>query len=300
MQYYSPLRYPGGKRKLARFIQTLYRSNGLMGAEYVEPYAGGAGVALSLLAGEFVSRIHINDIDLAVHSIWASVLDHSDELCRRIDACNVNMDEWNRQKDILDAVDTGHVDLDPIDIGFAGFFLNRTNRSGILRGGVIGGKSQDGEWKLNARFNKPKLIERIQRIARLRSRIILYGFDTINLIKDVLPTISNRSLVYFDPPYYVKGQGLYHNAYEPEDHVNVARLIHSVRQHWIVSYDDVPEVRDLYSKYRSISYGINYSAQDRYEGSEIIFASSQLTLPAVEDPSRISRRDFRQLELEYS
>lgn len=281
MQFVTPLRYPGGKGRLSQFVADIIQDNGLIGGHYVEPYAGGSAVALSLLMLEYASHVHINDLNRSVHAFWAAVLGDTDRLCARIKSKRISMAEWNRQRAIQ-----ADLDADPLDLAYSTFFLNRTNRSGIILGGVIGGKNQDGPWKLNARFNKLDLIQRIERIASFRHSISLYQLDASELLKKVLPTLPKRSLVYLDPPYYVKGKGLYENHYDHSDHAGIAKLVGSIKQRWIVSYDNVPEIRDLYASHSQRTFGLRYSAQSRYEGSEVMFFSEDLNVPSEIVPSR--------------
>ena len=159
--FYSPLRYPGGKRKLANFIALLYRTNGLLDGEYAEVYAGGGAVALTLLYGEYAQRIHINDLDRGVYAFWSVARDRTDELARLIRAAKLDMDEWERQRAVQFADNP-----DPLDLAFSTFYLNRTNRSGIITGGVIGGRQQNGNWKIGARYNAKDLTRRVERIGR--------------------------------------------------------------------------------------------------------------------------------------
>jgi len=282
MHFLSPLRYPGGKRKLANFIRLLFYKNSLMDGEYAEPYAGGASVALSLLYGEFVTRVHINDIDPAVAAFWHVVLESTEALTKRIRDVAVTIGEWERQQSVQQSRDP-----DPVDLAFSTFFLNRTNRSGIIKGGVIGGKTQTGPWTLDARFNKGDLIRRIEKIARYRSRIKTYQLDSAEFICDVLPSLPSKTLVYLDPPYYVKGGDLYEHHYEHKDHERIAALVGTIKQPWIVSYDYVPAIEKMYEKYRWRLYGIHYSAQARYRGTEVMVFSPQLQIPEVTDPSKV-------------
>lgn len=286
--YTSPLRYPGGKRKLANFIKLVFRHNSLLDGEYAEPYAGGASVALTLLYDEYVRKIYINDIDSAVYSFWYSALNSTDELCRLVNDTEVTIDEWQRQKRVqADSCSS------PLQLGFSTFFLNRTNRSGIIRGGAIGGLGQSGTWLLDARYNKDSLIKRIQRVARYRDRIRLSNLDAMDFITTIADQLSARSIIYLDPPYYVKGQSeLYRNSYDPDDHKVVSTTVATLAQNWIVSYDDVEEIRCLYSEFRHTSYGLSYSAQERYRGAEIMFFSPDLLIPAIDDPSRVRSRDL--------
>lgn len=284
MKFNTPLRYPGGKGKLTDFIKIIFEQNDLLDGHYVEPYAGGAGIALNLLTHSYASCIHLNDLNPAVFGFWHSVINQPEALCKAIHDVKVTMEEWHRQKAILNAP-TNH---SPLEIGFSTFFLNRTNRSGIIWGGVIGGKNQDGPWKLDARFNKEDLIGRIEKIALYRSRIRLYNLDAAELIKTVIPTLPKKTLIYLDPPYYVKGQGLYENHYLHDDHVSISKLVKKhINHHWIVSYDHAPEIIDMYKGCPTITYGINYSAQDRYKGAEAMFFSKKLIVPDVKNPANL-------------
>lgn len=279
-QFNTPLRYPGGKGRLTQFIADTMQENRLTGGHYAEAYAGGAGIAIALLQLEYASHIHINDLNHSVHAFWSCVLNHTEELCRRIRDTRVTMPEWRRQRAIQDLEEVCELDL-----AFSTFFLNRTNRSGIIRGGVIGGKQQDGKWKLDARYNKKDLISRIERIAALRDRITLYQRDAAEFITKVLPALPRRTFVYLDPPYYVKGKGLYEDHYAHDDHAKIASLVSTIRQPWVVSYDNVEPIRKLYGQHRQYFFGLRYSAQNRYEGSEILVAGPDLSIGEIR-PSR--------------
>lgn len=281
--FHSPLRYPGGKGSLANYIKQVLELNGLVDGHYVEVYAGGAGIAWSLLFQEYVRHVHINDISRPIYSFWATALNETDALCRLITDTPVTMEQWARQKKILAELDC-HTQT---EIGFATFFLNRTNRSGIIAGGVIGGKEQAGTWKLDARFNKKDLVARIQRIACYKSRITLHNKNAADFLRDDLPSFPKRTFIYLDPPYYVKGQGLYEDYYLHRHHVEIAELMAKCVNHpWLVSYDAAPEILSLYKEQRSIRYSIHYSAQQRYAGSEVMFFSKNLTIPSSPNPIR--------------
>ena len=278
MAFNSPLRYPGGKGKLTKFFKLIFEQNDLLDGHYVEAYAGGAGIAINLLLHEYASCIHLNDLNYAVYAFWQAILDTPDELCQLISDTEVSMSTWHLQKKIISNPESHS----PIEIAFAAFYLNRTNRSGIILGGAIGGKNQEGKWKINARFNKSDLIARINKIALYRSRIRLYNLDAAKLLTDVLPMLPKKSLIYFDPPYFIKGQELYQDHYQPSDHKRLSRLIRKqIAHHWIVSYDPAPEIMKMYNGYPMIEYGINYSAQNKYRGSEVMFFSNKLLIPDI-------------------
>jgi DNA adenine methylase len=284
MRFCSPLRYPGGKGKLAKFIKLVFEANNLFDGHYVEPYAGGAGVAFALLFEEYASHIHINDLNKSIYTFWHVALNETENLCRMIHDTPVNMNEWERQKEIQDHPQ----EYSLLNLAFSTFFLNRTNRSGIIRGGVIGGRNQNGKWKIDARYNKKDLVYRIEKIAGYKERISLYNLDASGFIKSVLPALPMLSLVYLDPPYYVKGAGLYENHYCHDDHESVASIVTSkIKQMWIVSYDNTPAIRKFYKDYRQLDYGLHYSAADRYQGSEVMIFCNQLSVPPVDNPVKI-------------
>lgn len=274
MQFYSPLRYPGGKGKVADYFKQIFKDNLLYDGTYVEPYAGGASVALSLLFNEYASKIIINDIDRSIYSFWHSVINKTDELCKLIHDTPVTIENWEIQKEIQKIKSKQSL----LKLGFSTFFLNRTNRSGILNAGIIGGRQQTGEWKINARYNKKDLIERILRIAQYKNKIELYNMDAVQLIKLLKKTLTSKTLFYFDPPYYLKGKDLYLNFYVDKDHQVIANEIATLKdQKWIITYDDVSQIRNLYSDYRQKSFKLFYSAGSyNKQGQEIMIFSDNI------------------------
>ncbi len=286
--FYSPLRYPGGKRKLANFVALLFRTNGLLDGEYAEVYAGGAAVALTLLYGDYARRVHINDLDRGVYAFWVAARDRTDELSRLVRDAKLTVAEWERQRAVQFAEDP-----DPLDLAFSTFYLNRTNRSGIITGGIIGGKAQTGDWKINARYNTHDLVRRIERIGRWSSRIEVYNLDGAEFLRTVAPTLPDKALLYLDPPYYVKGQEmLYANYYGRDDHAEVARLVRKLSRPWMVSYDDHADIRALYQGSPGVAYDIAYSASERYRGREVAFFAAGLVVPEVTDPARVSSAEM--------
>lgn len=275
---FSPLRYPGGKGKLARFVADIIRANGLSDGLYVEPYAGGAAVAWELLLTGVVRRVAINDLSRPIYIFWKCVLDRTPELVELIR--NTPVDVSNRER--LKEVFKNAASADDLELAFATFFLNRTNRSGILNGGMIGGKAQAGEWKLDARYNKDELIDRIERIARQRRRITLTSLDAVKLLKKAAADWGPKTLVYLDPPYFDKGPDLYYNFYRHDDHAGVAQAVQKLRDvPWIVSYDDTGPIHQLYDPASWLQYTIGYSARSRVRGREAMFFSSGLKVPPV-------------------
>jgi DNA adenine methylase len=285
MAFYSPLRYPGGKGKIANFFHAVMQENDLLDGIYVEPYAGGASVALSLLFNEYVSNIVINDLDRSIYAFWKSVIYHTHELCELIQKATLNMKTWEDCKQVQKKKKTAKI----LDLGFSTFFLNRVNRSGIITGGIIGGKKQDGKWKMDARFNKQDMINRIQRIGDYKDRIKVSNLDASQFLHKSSSLYNSKTLFYLDPPYYENGKKLYVNFYEKKDHRLISHRIQAMKKaHWIVSYDNKSEIRKLYAKCHHIQYRLNYSAADATKGNEIMFFSNDLN---VSQSSRLILRN---------
>lgn len=266
----SPLRYPGGKSRLAGFISLAINNLGIQNCTYVEPFAGGAGVALSLLLDGAVEQIVINDFDKAIYSFWRAVKQDSRELIRLIEQTPVTIEEWRRQKQIYSTQKAYSVEL-----AFATLFLNRTNRSGILNAGPIGGYAQEGEWQLDVRYDRESLVARVETIAERRNNITVYNKDIISLMRNYIPRLGDDVFIYFDPPYYNKGQKLYKNFLSPTDHKIIRDVIvEEINVPWIVTYDDVDEIRKLYSQFEIKTFDLTYSAANKGKASELMIFSN--------------------------
>lgn len=276
MKFYSPLRYPGGKNRLTSFIARVCEKNNING-HYIEPYAGGAAVALHLLIDGYVAEITINDKDRSIYAFWYSVINHTNELCNLISRTGVNIPNWHKQKKIQ----MGKKKITLLELGFSTFFLNRTNRSGIINGGPIGGLEQKGKYKIDCRFNKKGLIARIREIEKFKDKIHVQKLDALDLVEEIKTSEGDtEKIFYFDPPYYLKGESLYLNSYTQDDHKKVARKIQSIKNsHWIVTYDNTFPIRKLYKAYRSKQYNLRHIAHTPKIGKEIMFMSPNLSVP---------------------
>lgn len=275
MIFPSPLRYPGGKRKLASFITDIIIDNGIEGGTYAEPFAGGASIALHLLFSEYVRTVRINDVDRSIYAFWYAVLFETENLSRKISDTPITMDEWGKQR--LIQSEKNKADL--LELGFSTFFLNRTNRSGIIQAGVIGGKEQAGTWKMDVRFNKGELIRRIQKIALFKNRIHIYNLDAMDFIGQIEDSLESNSLTYFDPPYYNKGAALYTNSFTHQDHEALAGFIKSLDSKWVLTYDYAPQILKMYDGIRKKQLSLTYTAAEKALGREMIAFSSDLIVP---------------------
>ena len=258
-------------------MATVVRANGLSDGSYIEPYAGGAGIAWELLITGVVRRVVVNDISIPIVAFWTSVLDHTDELCQRIRDATLSVDEWDRQKAIFRRPDQAST----LELGMACFYLNRTNRSGILNGGMIGGRSQTSKWTMSARFNRDDLVRRIIKIADCRGRIEVSRQDAVQFLTERRDRFGTKDLIYVDPPYFNKGRMLYYDAYDPEDHVSLAEILSQFDgTRWVVSYDNVKQIRKLY-EFAPLQreYSIRYSAKEHSHGSEVMYFSRGMVVP---------------------
>jgi DNA adenine methylase len=271
-------------------VATTLRLNGLERGQYAEPYAGGCGLALSLLYGGFVADIHINDIDPAIWSFWYSVLNDTDALVGLVEETPVTVEEWRRQRAIFQAMNLN----DPLALGFSAFFLNRTNRSGVIgSGGVIGGLNQNGNYLIDCRFNREDLSRRIVRVSRYADRIHLTRLDALDFLDVCKARLPANSLLFVDPPYFRKGPELYTNFYKADDHMKLAAKVMSVSSPWIVTYDDVEEIRALYRDRRQFTFGINYSLNEKRLGSELLVVSKGVRVPGATKGQQVNRPQYR-------
>lgn len=297
VKYPSPLRYPGGKAALAGFLEDIIDLNDLRGCKYFEPFAGGAGAALALLRDGIVSELYLNDADIRVHAFWDAVLFHTDFFVDEISKVPLTIDEWKKQC----AICANPALHQSVAVGFAAFFMNRCNRSGVLTGaGPIGGYAQCGRWRIDVRFNRENLITRIHALGKMREKIHISCQDAVTFLKASLPAGRARRTVfaYLDPPYVNKGQRLYLNSYNANDHGKLAQYMISQKSlPWIMSYDENDLVRSLYSSCQQSILPTRYTLQEKRIASELIIAPEYMALPSV---CRIGKNSEAKLSIHAS
>lgn len=284
----SPLRYPGGKSQLAKFVSYTIKLNEIEEGIYCEPFAGGFGVGLELLYSNTVESLIINDFDIGIYSIWNAILNEAENFIKLIHNTPITIDEWYNQKNIYaELVEQGEYTL---ELGFATFFLNRTNISGIINAGPIGGRSQKSKYKIDCRFNKKTSINKVKKINSYREDIVLYNMEANDLIEKVLLEQPKEKLfTFFDPPYYEQGKNLYTNFFIHDDHENLKEKIKKMNNfYWIITYDVNEEISNIYSEYRELKYNLRYSANRVRKESELMF-HSPITL--VESYDKVNFED---------
>ena len=275
---YSPLRYPGGKTQLSKFVMNLLKINRLNNITYTEPFAGGFGAGLELLFNDEVSNVIINDYDIAIYSIWYAILNETRRLINDIKNIKIDIKEWENQEKIYNTLKENREYS--YELAFAAYFLNRTNRSGIITGGPIGGKTQNGKYKLDCRFNKDKLSNKIEKISEYKDKINLYNLEANDFIDRIILKYNPEEIfVFFDPPYYEQGKNLYTNFFEHHNHVNLKNKIDLLSEYfWILTYDNKEEILDIYKNYNKYVYSINYYAANIKKAKEILINSDRVTV----------------------
>ena len=269
--FYSPLRYPGGKNCNFSFVSKLIKENDLVGCNYIEPYAGGAGLALRLLYEEYVQNIVLNDFDPIVYAFWNTCHKNPEKIISWIESIQISIENWIKCKEVI----TNKDNYEEFDLATAFLFLNRTNISGIMNGGVIGGLNQSGKYKIDARFNKKAIIEKIIKFSKFANRITILNRDGVGYLKNFSEEISSDSLVYLDPPYYQKGSNLYLNFYKDKDHIELAEIIPKINCYWLLSYDNCHFIKDLYRNLQMYSYDLHHSTSNK-KGKELIVLDKKM------------------------
>jgi DNA adenine methylase len=272
----TPLRYPGGKQRLAPFIAELMRHNGAEGWNYVEPYAGGAGVAMELLLDNVAGHVCLNDSSVHIYSLWKAILTDPDRFCGMISRAALTIGAWRSHREVV----RHPRDHEPFELGFSTFYLNRCNRSGVLTAGVIGGFAQRGKWRIDARFPRNELIKRIEAIAARKKQITVTNLDAEQFMVGRVNAMKAETVVYCDPPYYERAERLYLNVYTPADHKRLATTIQKkLRRPWVVSYDGHPDIMSLYKGRKKFLYSLQYSAISAYAGNEVFVFSDDVKVP---------------------
>lgn len=279
----SPLRYPGGKALLSPYISGVVEENFLSGCTIYEPYAGGAAVSLELIRLGFVSEAVLVEKDPLIYSFWHCVFNETAELCKAINSCEITIEKWGDFQPLRDINDINQTNFSILEMGLAGIFFNRTNFSGILAAGPIGGKSQNSKYKIDCRFNKVRIIETINYLSTFKDRVEVHCEDAITFLKENTERISTGfSFVYIDPPYYTQGKKLYRHSYSDDDHKDLASYIRRQAYPWVISYDDHPRIRELYCDNQVQPIYLDYKVKSNRTAQELLISNLVIPPPVYE------------------
>ena len=242
-KHLSPLRYPGGKSRIIDCLAARFHQDQM--DTFVEVFAGGASVGLSLLEAGLIKKLVINDTDAGVYSFWDSVVNHPEDLLDRLENIVPDKTMYKTCQEIL---------KDPSDwckeeLAWAMLVCNRLSFSGIVRANSMGGKDGTTE-QLLCRWNPKTLEQRIRLIHSMRDRIEVSRIDAVDLIENSAYW-DDKATLFIDPPYVMKGKDLYLEYYDEEDHANLAWMIRTLYQGMpgadiVITYDDCPFIRNEY------------------------------------------------------
>lgn len=274
----SPLRYPGGKALLSSYISCVIEENFLTGCTFYEPYAGGASVSLELLKLGFISKAVLVERDPLVYAFWRCVFEQTDRLCAAVEAAPVTIETWRGLQAVRDVESPLTCMYSLLQLGVAGLFFNRTNFSGILGAGPIGGVAQTSAYAIDCRFNKEKLVKQIRDASKFRERVEVNYDDALHFMTTRAEELSSGfGFVYVDPPYYAQGKKLYRYFYEDCDHAALAAHMTAQGYPWLISYDDHPRIRQLYSNTPIQPIYLDYKARSTRTAQELVI--SNLVIP---------------------
>ncbi len=276
----SPLRYPGGKALLANYISDVLESHLLTGCSFYETYLGGAAVSLDLLGKGSIANAVWVERDPLVYAFWHSVLNDPEGLSAAINDLDITIDTWEAFQHYRDVLSPNDVSFSLLELGVAGLFFNRTNFSGILGAGPIGGRNQSSKYGIDCRFNKNRIIEQIWSVSEYSDLIELHYGDAIEFMLRNAETISTGfNFVYIDPPYYTQGKKLYRYFYEDKDHLALANFIGEQGYPWLISYDDHPRIRELYGQNEIQPIYLDYKVKSSRRAKELLISNIEIPPP---------------------
>jgi len=282
----SPLRYPGSKKRLVLYLYEIIKYNKLNPNVLVEPFVGGGNIALHFLLNGIVNKIIIADKDKLIYSFWEVLFSNPDYLIDFIKRVKIDLDTFYKYKEI--ARNSEYCEKERL--AEACIYLNRTSFSGIMtdRVGPLGGKNQQSQYKIDCRFNKEGLIEKIKYISAFRRSVIVLSSDwrdTIQYGQDwaINKKRLNRLFFYFDPPFFHKANDLYRCYFNKEEHKRFYKEIIRLNYDWVLSYDNATEIRELYSneKYITMHIEVPYSINSHAKRIEKELIITPLALPRL-------------------
>lgn len=286
MAIHNPLRYPGAKSKLYEYVRDLLAQENLRNCTFIEPFAGSCALSLKLLENRDIGHAVVNERDPLIYSFWVSVFQHTDELLELIENTPITLNEWHRYSEYRNSENLFGKTV--VEKGFACLFLNRTNFSGILNANPLGGKAQTSQYKIDCRFNRESLMTSVQQLSQFADRITVCNHDALDFMKRRLKNRRpNSFFVYIDPPYYKAGPELYRYYYSHADHEALANYIKPKAFPWLISYDDAPEIHQLYETSTFVNLHMDYSVHTSRKGSELLISNLEIPPLVQEEQQQI-------------
>lgn len=280
----SPLRYPGGKASLAGYISDILEAHLLIGCTFYEPYLGGASVSLELLGKGSISNAVWVERDPLIYAFWHAVLSDPDGLCEAIDDLDVSIKTWEEFQQYREVRTPRTRKYSLLELGVAGLFFNRTNFSGIIGAGPIGGRNQSSKYGIDCRFNKERIMEQIRSVSAYSDLIDLHYGDAIDFMRKNTEAISTGfSFTYIDPPYYSQGKKLYRYFYEEQHHVDLADFIGEQGYPWLISYDDHARIKELYAQNKIQPIYLDYNVKSSKRATELLISNIEIPPPVYND-----------------
>jgi len=280
----SPLRYSGSKRKLVFYLYSVLKHNNLVPNVLVEPFVGGGNISLNFIVNDIVKKIIISDKDRLIYSFWHVVFYNPGYLINFIKKVKITLGTFYEYKEIVKNINNYNKNK----LAEACLFLNRTSFSGILTdsAGPLGGKDQESKYKIDCRFYKERLIEKIKYISKFKSRVVVLNYDwrdTIEYAKQWAKNKKNlnRLFFYFDPPFFNKADNLYRCYFSEKEHMQFYKAIISLNYDWVLSYDNAPEIREMYSgdKYLKMNIEMPCSINSNSQKDQRELIITTLALP---------------------
>lgn len=234
----SLFRYPGGKTWLVPHVRNWLASLPNKPEEFIEPFAGGGIVGLSVVFEDLADRITLVELDESIAAVWRVVLNgKAKQLATRILNFQVSLEAV---REILDSQPTALLDQ-----AFATIVRNRMQRGGIMAPGASLMKSGESGKGLMSRWYARTLHDRVLEISKRKARISFIHGDGLAVMRE---TASRKDVAYLiDPPYTVAGRRLY--LHSELDHNELFRLASKLRGDFLMTYDDAPAVRKLAEKF---------------------------------------------------
>lgn len=282
-RYVSPLRYPGGKARMAPWLTDIFESLvGPMDVEiWLEPFGGGAGAALTALTGGKVPEAWIVEANPALAAFWTAVMDDGPALAAQVETIAPSLAVFQESREKVRAALAGDT-MNSFELGLAAFILNRCSRSGMIMPSVgpIGGKSQSGRDTINARFNGQALADRIRTVHALGNRFKVFAGDGISFLED-LPTsgVQDEVFCFVDPPYIGVGNDLYAIGMDDDLHERLAGALNRLTAPWLLTYDAHPRIPLLYPGSDVVEFDIPHTAGSSRVGTEYLVLGPGMQLP---------------------